>query len=219
MIKAFLFDLNGTMINDMQFHIEAWHLILNELGANLSLEETKHQCYGTSFEMFERVFPGKFSKAEIKTITEKKENAYQKKYLPHLKLIDGLPKFLEDAKKQNIKMAIGSAAMMFNIDFVLDNLKIRHYFDAIVSADDVQNSKPDGETYEKCATALNVKPYECIVFEDVPKGVESATNADALCVVIEGAHHTKEEFKNFTNVISFVKSYKELEIKTLVKNN
>jgi beta-phosphoglucomutase len=219
MIKAFLFDLNGTMINDMQYHIDEWHIILNDLGANLSIEETKLQCYGTSHDMFERVFPGKFSKQEINSITTKKEHAYQKKYLPHLKLIDGLHKFLEEAKKQNIKMAIGSAAIMFNIDFVLDNLKIRHYFDAIVSADDVVNSKPDGETYEKCAAALNVKPYECIVFEDVPKGVESAANADALCVVIEGTHHTIDEFAHFENVISFAKNYNELEIKTLVKNN
>jgi beta-phosphoglucomutase len=219
MIKAFLFDLNGTMIDDMQYHIEAWHVILNELGANLTFDETKHQCYGKSHDMFERIFPGKFSVAEINSITDKKEKAYQKKYLPHLKLIEGLPKFLEDAKKQNIKMAIGSAALMFNIDFVLDNLKIRHYFDAIVSADDVTNSKPHGETYEKCAAALNVKPYECIVFEDVPKGVESAANADALCVVIEGVHHTTGEFEHFTNIISIAKNYKELEIKTLVKNN
>jgi beta-phosphoglucomutase len=219
MIKAFLFDLNGTMINDMQYHIDAWYAILNEMGANLTLEETARQCYGTSHDMFERIFPGKYTKQQINGITQKKEQDYQRKYFPHLKLIDGLPKFLEEAKKQNIKMAIGSAALMFNIDFVLDNLKIRHYFDAIVSAEDVTKSKPDGETYEKCAAALGVKSYECIVFEDVPKGVESALNADALCVVIEGKHHTKEEFDHFSNVICYAKNFKELEIKTLVKNN
>jgi beta-phosphoglucomutase len=219
MIKAFLFDLNGTMINDMQYHIDAWHVILNEMGANLTLEETAQQCYGTSHDMFERIFPGKYTKLQINGITMKKEHDYQRKYFPHLKLIEGLPKFLEEAKKQNIKMAIGSAALMFNIDFVLDNLKIRHYFDAIVSAEDVTKSKPDGETYEKCAAALGVKSYECIVFEDVPKGVESALNADALCVVIEGKHHTKEEFDQFSNVICYAKNFKELEIKTLVKNN
>jgi beta-phosphoglucomutase len=219
MIKAFLFDLNGTMINDMQYHIDAWHKILNNLGADISLEETKNQCYGKNNDLLERVFPGRFSLKEMNKISLEKEVAYQKTYLPHLKLIDGLQRFLEEAKKQNIKMAIGSAAIMFNIDFVLNNLKIRQYFDAIVSADDVVNSKPDGETYEKCAAALGVRPYECIVFEDVPKGVESAANADALCVVIEGKHHTKEEFDYFTNIISFEKDFKSIEINTLVKNN
>ncbi len=219
MIKAFLFDLNGTMIDDMQYHIEAWHNTLNKLGASISLEETKHQCYGKNNDLLERVFPKRFSLKEMNTISLEKEHAYQKAYLPYLKLIDGLQNFLEEAKKQNIKMAIGSAAIMFNIDFVLDNLKIRQYFDAIISADDVVNSKPDGETYEKCAAALGVRTYECIVFEDVPKGVESAANADILSIVIQGKHHTKEEFEHFNNIISFEKNYKSIEINTLVKNN
>jgi beta-phosphoglucomutase len=219
MIKAFLFDLNGTIIDDMQYHIAAWHKILNDLGANISLEETKQQCYGKNNDLLERVFPKRFSVKEMNAISLEKEHAYQKAYLPHLKLMDGLQKFLEEAKKQNIKMAIGSAAIMFNIDFVLDNLKIRQYFDAIVSADDVVNSKPDGETYLKCAAALGVRPYECIVFEDVPKGVESAAHADILSIVIEGKHHSQEEFDHFTNIISFEKDYKSIEINTLVKNN
>lgn len=219
MIKAFLLDLNGTMINDMKFHIDAWHQILNNLGANYTLAQTTAQCYGTGREMFARVFPNKYTQAEVDAIVLKKEKAYQKAYLPFLKPIHGLKTFLEEAKKQNIKMAIGSAAMRFNIDFVLDNLKLRHYFDAIISGDDVAQSKPHPETYEKCAAALGVRPYECIVFEDVPKGVQSAANADMLAVVIEGAHHFKNEFDSFDNIISFAKDYSELVINTLVKNN
>ena len=46
MKKAFLFDMNGTMVDDMQYHVIAWHKIVNEMGANLSLEEVKEQCYG-----------------------------------------------------------------------------------------------------------------------------------------------------------------------------
>ena len=79
-------------------------------------------------------------------------------------------------------MAIGSAAIQSNIDFVLDGLHIRHYFDAIVSADDVTHSKPDPETYIKCAGKLGMDPDDCLVFEDAPKGAESAKNAGyGLC--------------------------------------
>jgi beta-phosphoglucomutase len=219
MIKAFLFDLNGTMIDDMPYHISAWHKILKDFGANLTEEETKQQCYGKNDELLERIFPGRFSQEEKNEITIKKEAAYQRAYLPHLKLIDGLAEFLEESKKQNIKIAIGSAAIMFNIDFVLDNLKIRHYFNAIISADDVLFSKPHGETYLKCAEALGVQSYECIVFEDVPKGVESAENADMISIVIESKQHQKEEFYHLKNIISFEKDYTTLEINSLVKNN
>jgi HAD superfamily hydrolase (TIGR01509 family) len=71
-------------------------------------------------------------------------------------------------------MAIGSAAIMFNVDFVIDGLGIRHYFDALVSADNVKKSKPDPETWLTCAKELGIAPSECLVFEDAPKGVESA---------------------------------------------
>ncbi len=60
--KAFLFDLNGTMINDMEYHIRAWYRILNELGANISMEKMKEECYGKNHELLERIFPGKKGK-------------------------------------------------------------------------------------------------------------------------------------------------------------
>jgi beta-phosphoglucomutase-like phosphatase (HAD superfamily) len=53
--KAFIFDLNGTMINDMDFHIRAWHTILTSLGAELSLEQVKLECYGKNEELLERI--------------------------------------------------------------------------------------------------------------------------------------------------------------------
>ncbi|MCH5598592.1 HAD family phosphatase [Niabella ginsengisoli] len=134
-----------------------------------------------------------------------KEKQYQKEFAPHLKLIDGLAELLNTYHKQGIKMAIGSAAIMFNIDFVLDGLQIRHYFDAIVSADDVVRSKPDPETYLKCATLLSIAPAECLVFEDAPKGVDAALNANMDCVVLTTMHN-KDEF-NQRNIISFHKDF------------
>ena len=81
-------------------------------------------------------------------------------------------------------MGIGSAAITFNIDFVLDGLQIRKYFDAIVSADEVEHSTPDPETYTKRAERLNIGYIDCLVFEDAPKGAEAAQNAGMDCVVV-----------------------------------
>jgi beta-phosphoglucomutase len=211
MIKAFLFDLNGTMIDDMQYHITAWHKIFNTYGANFSREEAMKECYGKNDEILDRIFPGKFSQAEKNHISITKETEYQKVYLPHLKLIDGLPSLLKEAKKLGIKMAIGSAAIMFNVNFVLDNLNIRHYFDVIISADDVVISKPDGETYLTCANMLGVQPHECIVFEDVPKGIESAVNAGMKAVVITSLHK-EHEFTSFQNILSFIDNYNQIKL-------
>lgn len=216
MIKAFLFDLNGTMIEDMSYHINAWHKIFVSSGAPFTLEQSMAKCYGKNEEILERVFPGRFSAEEKATIGDDKEARYRIEYQPFLKLISGLHEFLAAAKKENIKMAIGSAAMKLNVDFVVDNLNIRHYFDASISGDDVEKSKPHAETYLKCAEALHVEPAECLVFEDVPKGVESAANAGMKAVIITGLHG-EAEFVAFKNVIRFIKDYEGLLVGDFVK--
>jgi beta-phosphoglucomutase family hydrolase len=208
--KTFLFDLNGTMIDDMAYHVKAWHDILNSLGANISMERMKQECYGKNDELLERMFPGRFTDAEKRQMSYAKEEAYQAAFKPQLKLLEGLPAFLESAHRQKIQMAIGSAAIMFNIDFVLDNLDIRKYFAAIVSADDVLYSKPHPETYVKCAAHLGVDAAQCLVFEDAPKGVESAANAGMNAAVILGMH-AKDEFEPYQNIVAFAQDFVPLQ--------
>jgi beta-phosphoglucomutase len=205
---ALLFDLNGTIIDDMDYHVKAWYRIFNELGANVTIERTRDECYGKNSEVLERVFPGRFSENEKNKLSDEKEKQYRSAFKPHLALIDGLDQFLEQAYKSGKKIGIGSAAIRPNIDFVIDGLHIRHYFKAIVSADDVKHSKPDPETWFKCAAELGVKADECLVFEDSPKGVESARNAGMAAVVITTMHE-KEDFAKYDNVIAFIDDYCE----------
>jgi len=176
----------------------------------LQLEEMKHQCYGKNDELLERVFPGKYSLEDRIKMGNEKEAIYRNEFKPYLKLINGLDQFIEKAHEQNILMAIGSAAIMDNIDFVIQNMDIEHYFDVIISANDVEQSKPDPETFLKCAAALSVDPADCLVFEDTPKGVECALNAGMDAVVILGEHEAAE-FEQFKNVIHLVKDYQGLE--------
>ena len=167
--------------------------------------------YGKNAELLIRVFgKEKFSIDEMNAISLEKEKRYQQEYRPHLRLIPGLQQFLEKAYAQKIPMAIGSAAIMFNIDFVLDNLGIRHFFQTIVSADDVIYSKPDPETYTKAALQLGVPASGCLVFEDAPKGVESALNAGMKSVVLTLLHE-KDEFERYPNVVRFIENYEGMD--------
>ncbi|MGM9475747.1 HAD family hydrolase [Pedobacter sp. GSP4] len=214
--KAFLFDLNGTMINDMEYHTLAWYSIMTEdLGAKLDYQSVKKEMYGKNKEVLARVFgEHKFSPEEVEQLSVAKEKRYQKGYMPHLALIDGLDAFLERAKQAGIPMAIGSAAIPFNIDFVVDGLTIRHYLKAIISADDVALSKPDPETFLKSAAALGIAPADCLVFEDAPKGVESALNAGMPCVVLTTTH-TVEEFEGYPNILGYITDYNDAKLNTL----
>jgi len=213
-IKAFIFDMNGTMIDDMAYHARAWYNILNDdLNAGLTWDEVKAQMYGKNDELLIRIFgDNHFSNEKIRELSIEKERRYQQAYLPNLALLEGLQQFLEKTKEAGIVMAVGSAAIPFNIDFVLDNLNIRHYFKAIVSADDVVTSKPDPQTFLDCAALLNVAPADCLVFEDAPKGVEAALNAGMRCVVLT-TMHTRDEFKNYNNIIAYIGDYSSVSPK------
>ncbi|QPH40256.1 HAD family hydrolase [Pedobacter endophyticus] len=214
--KAFLFDLNGTMINDMEYHTLAWQFVMNEsLGENLDYETVKREMYGKNHEVLERVFGrGRFNTEQMDRLSIEKERRYQQSYLPHLALLDGLSAFLAKAKTHGILMAIASAAIPFNIDFVVDGLKIRDYLAAIVSADDVQHSKPDPETFLKAADALHVSPNDCLVFEDAPKGVESALNAGMKCIVL-CTTHSAAEFEGYPNILGYIVNYNDQKLNSL----
>lgn len=208
---AFLFDLNGTIVDDMAYHKKVWyHVLVNELGAKMSFEQVAAEMYGKNSELLDRVFgKGHFSPEQVQEIEMAKERKYQEIYRPVMKPLPGLMDFLEAARSAGIPLAIGSAAIPFNIDFVLDELQIRSYFSSIVSAFDVPVSKPNPDVFLKGAQDLGVAPENCIVFEDAPKGVEAAANAGMKAVAIT-TMHTEEEFSSYNNIIAYTSDYKTL---------
>lgn len=207
--KAFLFDLNGTMIHDMPYHVRAWHKVVQSLGGVLTEEAMKQECYGKGEEMLERIFPGKYSVQERIEISEAKEAKYRADFLHELKLINGLEHLLQKASLLDIKMGIGSAANDLNIDFVLDNLQIRHYMQSIISGAMVTESKPHPETFISCAANLGIAAGYCLVFEDTPKGVACAANAGMDAVVITTTHPVSD-FDDFNNIIHFTNDYQSI---------
>jgi len=98
---------------------------------------------------------------------------------------------------------------------VLDNLSIRHYFSAIVSADDVVLSKPHPEVFLKAAAQLGAAPADCLVFEDVPKGVEAAHNAGMKAVVLTTTHAVAE-FAHLPNIVHFAPDFTDEFMRALV---
>jgi beta-phosphoglucomutase len=207
-MKAFIFDLNGTMVHDMDYHTKAWqHIFNHDLGGNFTWDEVKPQMYGKNQEVLERVFgPDRFTAEQVQQLSLAKETRYQDEFRPHLRLLPGLVDFLATAHARGIALAIGSAAIPFNIDFVVDGLDLRSYFSTIVSADDVTLSKPHPETFLKAAELLGVAPADCLVFEDVPKGVEAAARAGMAAVVLTTTHPASD-FADLANVRHFAPDF------------
>lgn len=181
------------------------------------MEQTKAQLYGKNGEILERIFPGRYSDKEKDELEMQKEKQYQQLYRGEMQLIKGLDTFFERSFAANIPMGLGTAAIRFNVDFILDGLQIRHYFKGVVTAEDVTFSKPDPETFLKCAALLQVAPENCIVFEDSPKGIETAMNAGMKCIALT-TMHTPEEFAHYGNIISIVDDYTNESLSHLYNN-
>jgi beta-phosphoglucomutase family hydrolase len=202
--KAFLFDLDGTLIDTMTWHHKTWELVVQEMGSPLKGEELMKELYGNGADLMNRLVPGHtFTEEEARKIVDTKEERYRSLYGKQIEILEGAREFLDEALKLRIPMGIGTASNQANIDFALDFLNLRHYFTAIVGADDVQLSKPYPETWLKLAELLQTPASDCIVFEDAPKGVEAAQLAGMKAVAITG-HYNANDFKEYENVLKIV---------------
>lgn len=216
MNKAFLFDLDGTLIDTMPAHFKTWQLVVKEMGSPLEGEALMNQLYGNGAELMHRIVPGRtFTEEEARAIVAAKEERYRNLYGNEITVLEGAREFLEQALMKQIPMGIGTASNQANIDFALDKLDLRRYLSAIVGADDVQLSKPHPETWLKLAAELNTQPEHCIVFEDAPKGVEAAQKAGMKAVAITG-HFSANDFGEYENILQIVPALNVLNIDELL---
>ncbi len=172
--RAFIFDMDGTLVDNMHFHTEAWGKMLAENGVEMNAHDFLVKTAGkTNREILPGVF-GEISDERIAELGERKETLYQELFLPHRKALKGAIEFLEEVRSLGVKMAVATAAPNVNVEFILDGLDLRRFFDAITTAADITNGKPDPEIFLKSAEKLGVEPQNCLVFEDAVGGFEAA---------------------------------------------
>jgi len=208
---ALIFDMDGTMVDNMMTHHLGWQKILAAYGLELTMEEVKATCHGKNTEIIERLFPGQYNPAERERISSEKEDWYRSIFLPELKLLPGLHDLLETTQQNGIPMGIGTAAPKVNVDFVLDTLHIRPYFQAIVQADDVDKGKPDPTVFFMVADRLGVPYRECLVFEDSPTGAKTALNAGMKAIILTTTHG-EAEFEGIPSVLRCVPDFTRVDV-------
>ena len=201
--------MDGTLADNMQYHLQAWEKVIGEAGSDLKGETLMKELYGKNSEVIERIFgKARFTKHEVEQMSLRKEQYYHALYVQHIKLLPGLKTFLEEARKQGVKIAVATAGLGMNVDFIVDHTHIRGLFDAFVSDEEVGRSKPDPETFIMAAGKLDASPDQCIVFEDSTKGVEAAQQANMKAVaVLTGKGEA--DFAVFPNVIKMISDYKD----------
>ena len=200
-IKAAIFDLDGTLLDNNSFHLKSWVEYLKDMGRNISEEEFNASFNGrTNKDVIKYIFNNPMNEEEILKYSLEKEAVYRKIYKPYIQPVKGLIAFLEILKNKNIPMAIATSGIQPNIDFMFDNLPIKSYFNLVVNSSHVTHGKPHPEIYLKAASLLNVNPENCLVFEDAIVGIDSA-KAAGMKVVAVATTEPKENFHDADFII------------------
>jgi len=190
---AFIFDMDGVLVDNLEFHVTAWLEFCADKNIPLNREEFFQNLNGKNAQDTMNYFFKREVEPELAhALNEEKEVIYRSIYLPHIKPANGLVELLESLKAKGVKLAVGTSAPPANVDFTLDNAGIRHYFDEIVDASMVKNGKPAPDIYLKAAEKLGVPIEHCVVAEDAMQGIQAGLSAGMKVIGITTSHTAEE---------------------------
>lgn len=187
MIKAFIFDLDGVIVDTAKYHYLAWKRIAGKLGFDFT-EKDNERLKGVSrmrsLEILLELGGVTASEDEKEQLAAEK-NALYLEYIRKMssgEILPGIVPFIKEARNCNIRIGLGTASR--NCLLILERLGIEYLFDAIIDGNKVTKAKPDPEVFLLAAAAMKVEPEECIVFEDAQAGLEAARRAGMKCIGI-----------------------------------
>ena len=194
MLKAIIFDLDGTLVDSLPYHHESWRIFFknNNLEEHDFSEVLKEYKGGGTLELMTSVFGDMYTKDELKKMTDDKEIIFRDIYKSKIYPIEGLKQFLDNLKKNNILLSIGSNAIRKNVLMTIEELSLTNYFSSIICGDEVSRGKPDPEMFVKTLSNLNVSRDECIIFEDSIEGVKAAKNADIKVIGVTSSQSSEK---------------------------
>jgi beta-phosphoglucomutase len=202
--KAFIFDLDGVIVDTAKYHFLAWEKLANQIGINFTHEHNEELKGVSRVRSLDLIL-------ELGNITASQEDKNKwliqknEDYLSYLvdmderEILPGVVKVLEYLKNNNQAIALGSASK--NARPILEKTNIMHFFDAIVDGNDVSNAKPDPEVFLQAARKLGITNQNAIVFEDSVAGIQAANSAKMISIGIGDSsvlYEAKYNFKDFT---------------------
>jgi beta-phosphoglucomutase len=181
-IRAILWDLDGVIVNSMEYHYEAYREVLAPRGKDLSREEYLQNLIGLRNYVILRRVLGELSDSDVRTLAEQKEEAFRRRVRGNVKALPGADLLVRKAKEAGLRHAIVSSTPRANIEVMLKSLGIWELLDAIVGEEDATRGKPDPEGFVIAAERLDVPPEQCVVIEDAPEGIAAGKAAGMRCI-------------------------------------
>ncbi len=181
-IRGAVFDLDGTLVDNIRFHFEAFRVLAERLGVPVMDEATFQSFNGLkNVDIFPRFVGRALTAEESQALSDEKEATYRALYAPKLVAHRGAEALLARLHAAGVKLAVASSAPPANRQMVLDGLHWNERFDAVVASEGLRG-KPAPDVFLAAAERLGVPPDACIAFEDAENGVRAAAAANMLVV-------------------------------------
>lgn len=196
MFKAVIFDWDETLARSKDVAVQSFKKALAELKIDVSDEFIEEQMGKSARKILLETLKTsnkQYDEAKIDDLLQKRIKA-EIELSSKVKLYEGAIELLEEL---NGKTKIGLATMNDEpvIIHLLKQKRISEYFDVVLSADDVEESKPNPQIFLLCANKLNMKPKDCVVIEDSLFGVKAAKSAGMSCIAVTSGAYEIEELE------------------------
>ena len=191
MKKGIIFDMDGTIVDSLPYHYKAWKIFFKENKVENFSKRLKDYKGGGTLDLLTVVYGDKFSRKELKIMTDDKEIIFREIYKNNVVPIMGFMDMFELIKSKKILVGIASNAIRKNVKMILSELKIYEKFDSIICGDEVRKGKPDPEMFDETVDRFNLKKEECLIFEDSVEGVSAAVNSKVDVVGITSSSSEK----------------------------
>ena len=183
-IRAFIFDIDGTIIDSMPSHGQSWQTFLERHALTYEGDAFLRRTAGrTGTELMRELF-GPMSDSAAWALVHEKEAIYRDLFRADFREIPGFRAFARGAKAAGIRIACATAGDAGNIAFAMAGLGMEGEFDALVGSNDVAHGKPAPDLFLLAAERMGVEQWQCVVFEDAPLGIEAARRAGMSAVAV-----------------------------------
>jgi beta-phosphoglucomutase len=196
--RAIIFDIDGTIVDNMHLHAEAFAVFAERHGLPPLTPEDRARLDGRrNSEIFPILFKREVPREEWQAYEHEKEGLYRELSRGRLTPMKGLKVLIQQLRESGVAMALATSAPELNVIHTLNELGLADAFPVIVRGDQVPRGKPAPDVFLEAARRLDVDPQQCLVFEDAPMGIEAAHAAGmqvvALTTSFQPAHFAQLE--------------------------
>ena len=216
-MKAFIFDLDGVIVDTAKYHFKSWKIIAKKIGFKLSKTQNELLKGVSREESLNKVLNWggiSIDRLEKNKYLEEKNELYKGfiNNLNHMDILPGVNKLINFARNNNIPIALGSASK--NAHQILEKLGIKNKFKVIIDGNLTSKSKPHPEVFLRGAEILGINPKKIIVFEDSIAGIEAANKAKMISIAVCAKRKIKNATFNFNSLDDIsLEFFEKLEFK------